>query len=75
MASANAVVAVDDEPDIAKLYREYLQKSGFDSTSFIEPLDAVRYFYQNPSRSSVIITDLCMPSLEGIRFSKKDKKI
>ncbi len=74
MASSNSIMIVDDEPDIANLYREFLQKSGFDSTSFIDPLHALEHYCQDPSRYSVIITDLCMPSLDGIRFAKRIRK-
>ena len=64
-------MVVDDEPEIANLYRDFLQKSGFDSTSFIDPLLALEHYNQNPSRYSLVITDLCMPSLDGIRFAKR----
>ena len=71
MSSPNLVMVVDDEPEIANLYRDFLQKSGFDSTSFINPLLALEHYNQNPSRYSLVITDLCMPSLDGIRFAKR----
>jgi len=71
MSSPNSVMVVDDEPEIAILYRNFLQKSGFDSTSFIDPLLALEHYDQNPSRYSLVITDLCMPSLDGIRFAKR----
>jgi two-component system, cell cycle response regulator CpdR len=71
MSSPYSVMVVDDEPDIANLYRDFLQKSGFDSTSFIDPLLALEHYNQNPSRYSVVITDLCMPSLDGIRLAKR----
>ena len=68
-------MVVDDEPEIANLYRDFLQRSGFDSTSFIDPLLALEHYDQNPSRYSLIITDLCMPSLDGIRFAKRIRKL
>ena len=71
MSSPNSVMVVDDEPEIANLYRDFLHKSGFDSTSFIDPLLALEHYNQNPSRYSLVITDLCMPSLDGIRFAKR----
>jgi len=64
-------MVVDDEPEIANLYREFLRKSGFISTCFIDPLLALEHYNQNPNRYSLIITDLCMPSLDGIRFAKR----
>ena len=71
MSSLHSVMVVDDEPDLANLYIEFLQRSGFNSTCFIDPLLALEHYNQNPSRYSIVITDLCMPSLDGIRFARK----
>ena len=71
MSSPHSVMVVDDEPEIANLYEEFLRKSGFISTCFIDPLLALEHYNQNPNRYSLIITDLCMPSLDGIRFAKR----
>lgn len=74
MSSHHLVMVVDDEPEIANLYREFLQRSGFSSTSFIDPLLALEHYNQNPNRYSLVITDLCMPSLDGIRLAKRIRK-
>ena len=71
MSLPHSVMVVDDEPEIANLYEEFLRKSGFISTCFIDPLLALEHYNQNPDRYSLIITDLCMPSLDGIRFAKR----
>ena len=71
MSLPHSVMVVDDEPEIANLYREFLRKSGFISTCFIDPLLALEHYNQNTNRYSLIITDLCMPSLDGIRFAKR----
>ena len=71
MSSPHSVMVVDDEPEIANLYSEFLQRSGFNSTSFIDPLLALEHYNQNPNRYSLVITDLCMPSLDGIRLAKR----
>jgi DNA-binding response OmpR family regulator len=71
MSLPYSVMVVDDEPEIANLYEEFLRKSGFISTCFIDPLLALEHYNQNPNRYSLIITDLCMPSLDGIRFAKR----
>ena len=71
MSLPHSVMVVDDEPEIANLYKEFLRKSGFISTCFIDPLLALEHYNQNPNRYSLIITDLCMPILDGIRFAKR----
>ena len=74
MAWPYSVMVVDDEPDLANLYREFLQRSGFNSTCFIDPLLALEHYNQNPNRYSLVITDLCMPNLDGIGLAKKIRK-
>lgn len=71
MSIPHSVMVVDDEPEIANRYKEFLRKSGFISTCFIDPLVALEHYNQNPNRYSLIITDLCMPSLDRIRFAKR----
>ena len=71
MSSSHSVMVVDDESEIANLYSELLQRSGFNSTCFIDPLLALEHYNQNPNRYSLILTDLCMPSLDGIRLAKR----
>ena len=74
MAWPYSVMVVDDEPDLANLYRVFLRRSGFNSTSFIDPLLALEHYNQNPNRYSLVITDLCMPNLDGIGLAKKIRK-
>ncbi len=64
-------MVVDDEPELTNPYREFLQRSGFNSTRFIDPLLALEHYNQNPNRYALIITDLCMPSLDGISLAKR----
>lgn len=75
MSSPHSVMVVDDEPEIANLYSEFLQRSGFKSTCFIDPLLALEHYNQNPNRYSLVITDLCMPGLDGIRLAKRIREI
>jgi DNA-binding NtrC family response regulator len=75
VSSPHSVMVVDDEPEISNLYSEFLQRSGFNSTSFIDPLLALEHYNQNPNRYSLIITDLSMPSLDGIRLAKKIREL
>lgn len=75
MSYSQSVMVVDDEEDLANLYREILQRLGFDSTSFIDPAIALEHYKQNPNRYSLIITDLFMPSIDGIKLAKMIRKV
>ena len=71
MSTRPSVMVVDDEEELANLYRIYLERSGFDSVSFTDPLSALEHHSQNHDRYCVVITDWKMPNLDGIQFAKK----
>jgi len=61
---------VDDEPELAQSYSEYLG-SDFTSRFFSSAEDAIRAFDAQESKPEVIVTDLAMPRLGGIEFMQK----
>jgi DNA-binding NtrC family response regulator len=69
------VAIVDDELDIASLFREYL--SGIKDVlvfSFTDPVVALEHFINNKREYFLIISDLKMPRLSGIELIKKVKE-
>jgi len=69
------VAIVDDELDIASLFREYL--SGIKDVlvfSFTDPVVALEHFINNKHEYFLIISDLKMPRLSGIELMKKVKE-
>ncbi len=71
MSTRPSVMVVDDEEELANLYRMFLERSGFNSVSFTDPLSALDHYRQNHEKYSVVITDWKMPKLDGIQFAKK----
>ena len=71
MSTRPSVMVVDDEEELANLFRTYLERSGFNSVSFTDPLSALDHFSQNRDKYSVVITDWKMPNLDGIHLAKK----
>jgi response regulator RpfG family c-di-GMP phosphodiesterase len=65
---------VDDEKDILDLFSEYLTSNGFNTISFDNPVNALKYFYQNPNNCSLVITDYKMNQMSGIDLIKKIKE-
>ena len=69
------VAIVDDELDIASLFKEYL--SGIKDVlvfSFTDPVVALEHFINNKHEYFLIISDLKMPRLSGIELIKKVKE-
>ena len=68
------ILLVDDEKDILDLFSEYLTSKGFNTISFDNPVNALKYFYQNQSNCSLVITDYKMHQMSGIDLIKKIKE-
>ncbi len=59
------ILIVDDEPSVAKYLREVVERAGFSTTIFNDPLIALDTFVQNPGKFDLVITDQSMPGLSG----------
>jgi DNA-binding NtrC family response regulator len=68
-------MAVDDEFDIVFVIRRYLEKWGFDVDTFTNPLYAYEVFKTNSERYSLLLTDIRMPEMSGIRLAKLVQEI
>jgi len=74
MSTRPSVIVVDDEEELAKLFRTFLERSGFNSVSFTYPLSARDHYIQNYDKYSVVITDWKMPNLDEIQLAKKIRR-
>ena len=70
-----SVLIVDDEIELASLYRTYLEESGYNVISFTDPLLAFEYYKQNIRRFTHVLTDLRMPHMSGIELASKIRKL
>ena len=69
------VAIVDDELDIANLFRDHLRDiKDILVFTFTDPVLALEHFISNKHEYSLIISDLRMPTLSGIEFIKKVKE-
>jgi CheY-like chemotaxis protein len=68
----SSILLVDDENDILNLFCDCLQKFGYETIPFNNPVDALNYINtSNISNCSLIITDYKMPQMSGIDLIKK----
>ena len=65
------IAIVDDEAELVNLYSEALQMTGYDVSSFSDPLLAYEHIRDNPDKYSLIITDYRMPLMDGLFFATK----
>jgi two-component system, cell cycle response regulator CpdR len=69
------IIVVDDESDLAFLYKEFITGLGFDVVSFTDSLLAFEHFKQNIDRYCLLITDLRMPGMNGIDLANKVREL
>jgi DNA-binding NtrC family response regulator len=70
-----SILIVDDEPELASLFKDYFEASGMDAISFTNPLLAFEYYKNNNQKFSLIITDLRMPGICGLELANKIREL
>jgi two-component system, cell cycle response regulator CpdR len=74
-SSDKSIIIVDDEIELANLFKEFLKKEGYDAISFTDPIMALEYFRETSSKHSLMITDMRMPDINGIDLAKNIREI
>ena len=75
MLSSRSIIVVDDELELASLFKAFLKNEGYNVVSFTDPLLAFEYFKETADKHSLIITDLRMPGICGIDLAKNIREI
>ena len=77
MANSKRLIAVvDDELDITLLFRDALKTiNGLSIFAFTDPKAALEHFTINRQAYTLIISDLRMPSINGMELIKKVKEM
>jgi two-component system KDP operon response regulator KdpE len=63
------ILVVDDEPQITRVLRASLQSNGHEVTVAADGADALVRF--NKAQPELVITDLAMPSMDGIELTRE----
>jgi response regulator RpfG family c-di-GMP phosphodiesterase len=66
---------LDDEFDIVNVFKQGLERRGFQVFAFTDPLIALEHFYTNSKKYGLVISDLRMPRMNGYEFIKRVKEI
>jgi DNA-binding response OmpR family regulator len=72
--SSISIVVVDDEIELANLFKVFFHKAGFDAVSFTDPLMALNFIRNNTKEFSLLLTDLRMPLMSGIELAREIRK-
>lgn len=74
-ASPHSIIVVDDEMELATLFKAFLKSQGCDVVSVTDPVVALEYFKETAEKHSLIITDVRMPGICGIDLAKNIREI
>jgi CheY-like chemotaxis protein len=69
MLDVGKIMVVDDELDFVMIIRRYLEKWGYSVDTFMNPLYAYQIFKDNPDKFCLVLTDIRMPEMSGIRLA------
>lgn len=75
MAISRSIIVVDDELELASLFKAFLKNEGYDVVSFTDSVLALEYYKETAAKHSMIITDLRMPGICGIDLAKSIMEI
>jgi two-component SAPR family response regulator len=74
-STIRSIIVVDDEMELANLFKTFLEHQGYNAISYVDPVLALDYFKQTSDSHSLILTDLRMPGICGIDLAKKIRAI
>ncbi|MCM2268786.1 MAG: PAS domain S-box protein [Thermoanaerobaculia bacterium] len=73
--SGEAVLLVDDEPNLVEIGRRRLAGLGYEVTTATSAEEAVALFGAAPGRFALVITDLSMPRVDGLGLARRLREI
>ena len=66
-----SIAIIDYDPDLLNIFSEALKMSGYDVSSFTDPLLAYRHIQENPNKYSLVIVDEKIFNMNGLFSSTK----
>ncbi len=69
------LLVVDDDSDIAQVLKQGLLKNRFSVSAFTNPEAALQHFQSNSEDYSLMLSDIRMPGMSGIKLARKVKEI
>jgi PAS domain S-box-containing protein len=65
------ILFVDDEISIVKMVQRMFERLGYKVETATTPQDALEQFSLNPDHFDLVITDMTMPQMTGVKLSEK----
>ena len=68
---SESILFVDDEEALCRFWRQTLEGLGYKVTIRTSPVEALEAFRAYPDKFDLVITDMTMPKMTGIEFTKE----
>ena len=68
------ILFVDDEESILRLTQKILKRLGYKVETSLNPLQAMDLFQSKPDSFDLVITDMTMPQMTGVKLAQKLKE-
>jgi CheY-like chemotaxis protein len=75
MSEPMSIMVIEDEKELAALFKALLENMGYDTVIFTDPLMALEFFKQWTKEFSLILTDLRMPQMSGIELAAEIRNL
>jgi PAS domain S-box-containing protein len=69
------ILFVDDEESIANMTHQMLERLGYKVETKLNPVEALELFKSKPDHFGLVITDMTMPQMTGVKLSEKLKAV
>ncbi|HEX7258013.1 MAG TPA: response regulator [Nitrososphaeraceae archaeon] len=66
-----SIAIIDYDPDLLNIFSEALKMSGYDVSSFTDPVLAYQHIQENPNKYSLVIVDEKIFNINGLFSSTK----
>jgi len=65
------ILVIDDEQDLVTALQKYLAALGYEVVASNDGVDALGIFRKDPQRYDLIVTDMTMPRMTGLKLSRE----
>jgi len=66
-----SILIVDDEESVANVIKRMLERLGYSVEIKTSSINALKAFRKNPEKYDLVITDLTMPSMNGLQLARR----
>lgn len=74
VSGSSSIMVVEDGKEPASLFKAFLEKMGYDTATFTDPIMALEFIRQGTKEFSLMLTDLRMPEMSGIELAAEIRK-